>query len=66
MSLLHLVIILAAIGCLLWAFNRWFTAIDPGVKKIINFVVLAACVLIALYAFGVFDSLSSVRVPRIP
>ena len=66
MSLLHLIIILCVIGFLLWAFNRWFTAIDGNIKKIINFVVLAACILIALYAFGVFDSLSSVRVPKIP
>ena len=65
MGLLELVIILAVIGFCLWLFNRYFKAIDGGVKQIINFVVLAVCVLIVLNAFGLFNFLHDVRVPQI-
>jgi hypothetical protein len=65
MGLLELVIVLAVIGVLLWAFNTYVTAIDGGIKKLINIVVIVVCVLIVLSAFGFFNVIHDVRVPQI-
>lgn len=56
MSLISLFISLVVIGVLLWLFNNYVTAIDPKIKKIINWVVLAAVVIYLLYIFGILPA----------
>lgn len=65
MTLIQLLLILILFGVLLWLFNFYVTAIDAGVKKLINIVVIVALVLLCLYAFGVLDAIRGVRVPRV-
>lgn len=62
MSLIALVLILVAIGVLMWLFNTKFTAIDGTYKQIINIVVLVVVVLWLLKVFGLLDAIGSVRV----
>jgi hypothetical protein len=64
MSLLSLVVILIAVGILLWAFNTYVTTIDARIKQIINVVVIICAVVFVLSAFGVFD-LVNIPVPRL-
>lgn len=64
MSVIQLVLILCAIGVLLYLFNKYVTAIEPNIKQLINIVILVAAVLIVLAAFGIFGLLD-VQVPRL-
>lgn len=64
MGLIHLVIILAVIGVLLWAFNTYVTAIDPKMKRIINFVVIAVVILWLLGVFGILPT-GDITIPRV-
>ena len=63
MSLLHLVVILIVIGFLLWAANR-FIPLEPRIKSIMNTVVIIAVILWLLSVFGVFGSLTSIRIGK--
>lgn len=65
MSLLQLCLVIAIIATLQYCFNRWWTTIDPVGKKIINIICWVAMILIALYAFGVWDRINSIRTPHI-
>ncbi len=64
MSLLSLVIALVVIGVLLMALNR-YVPMDAKIKSIINVVVVLCVVAWLLSVFGLFDSLGTVRVPRV-
>ena len=63
MSLLHLAVVLIVIGVLLWAVNR-FIPMEPRIKSILNVVVIIAVILWLLSAFGVFGSLTSIRIGK--
>lgn len=65
MSLYALVVAIVLIGLALAAINRWIP-LEPGIKRLLNIVVIAALVLFCLMAFGVFDHLKDIKVPRIP
>jgi len=66
MSLVSLVIVLIVVGVLLWLVNTYLAAvIDAKILKIINIVVIVAVVLWLLSVLGLFDSIGSVRVPRL-
>jgi len=66
MSLVALVITLIIVGILLWLVNTQLgSIIAPPILKIINIVVIVAVVLWLLSVLGLFDSLGSVRVPRL-
>lgn len=67
MSMISLVITLAFIGVLLWAFNKYVTAIDTKIKQLINVVVIICMVVYVLYAFGVLGhgSITDVKVPQL-
>ena len=65
MSLISLIVILIVFGILLWVFNTHVTAIDPKVKSLINVVVVVVLILFVLYAFGIWDDVRSVKVPRV-
>ncbi len=63
MDLLTLIIVLAAVGVVLWALNKWGSAfIDGNVLRIINIVALVVIVLWVLSLFGILDIVRSVHV----
>lgn len=60
-SLLHVVIVLVLAGVILWAINTYIP-MQPGIKKLLNIVVIIVLVLWLLKAFGVFDSIKNINV----
>jgi hypothetical protein len=61
MNLIQVVEVLVVVGVLLWLVNR-FIPMQGTIKPILNGVVVIALVLWLLNAFGLFHSLSRVRV----
>jgi hypothetical protein len=61
MPLLQLLEVLVVVGVLLWLVNR-FIPMQGAIKSILNGVVFIALVLWLLNAFGLFHSLSRVRI----
>ena len=64
MSLITLVVTLIVIGVLLWLVNAYIP-MDGKIKKILNGVVVICVVVWLLYAFGILDHASQIRVPRV-
>jgi hypothetical protein len=62
-SLINLVIILVAVGVLLWLVNTYIP-MDPKIKSILNAVVVIAVVIWLLQAFGLLDTLKSIHLGR--
>jgi len=63
MSLITLLIVLAAFGLILWLINT-YVPMDATVKRVIMVVGIIAIIVYALYAFGVLDDIKDVKVPR--
>jgi hypothetical protein len=63
MPLINVVIVLMVVGVLLWLVNTYLP-MDGKIKSILNGVVVIAVVLWVLQAFGVLDSLNTVRIGR--
>lgn len=63
MSLISLVITLIIIGVLLWLVNAYIP-MDGKIKKILNIVVVICVVVWLLFAFGILDHASDIRVPQ--
>jgi hypothetical protein len=61
MPLIQLLEVLIVVGVLLWLVNR-FIPMQGSIKSILNGVVVIAVVLWLLNVFGLFHSLSSVRI----
>ncbi len=61
MPLLQLVMVLVVIGVLLWLVNS-FIPMQGSIKRILNVVVVIAVVLWLLSVFGLFHSLSGLRI----
>jgi len=61
MPLIQLVLVLIAVGVLLWLVNTYIP-MDSKIKQILNIVVVIAVVLWLLQVFGVLGSLSGVTV----
>lgn len=61
MPLLQIVVALIVVGVLLWLVNR-FIPMAGSIKSILNAVVVICVVLWLLNVFGIFYSLSRVRV----
>jgi hypothetical protein len=61
MPLLNVLIILIVIGVLLWLVNAYIP-MDGKIKRILNIVVVIAVVIWLLKVFGLFSSLSNMRV----
>ena len=61
MSLITLVLVLIVVGVVLWLINR-FIPMQSTIKKILNVVVVVVVILWLLSAFGIIDSLSTVRI----
>jgi hypothetical protein len=58
---MQLVITLVVVGVLLWLVNRYIP-MQATIKSILNGVVVIAVVLWLLNVFGLFQSLSKIRV----
>lgn len=63
MPLLQIVIVLIVVGVLLWLVNS-FIPMQGTIKSILNAVVVIAVVLWLLNVFGLFHSLSGIRIGR--
>lgn len=61
MPLIHVVLVLIAVGVLLWLVNR-FIPMQGTIKSILNGVVVIAVVLWLLDIFGLFHSLSNIHI----
>ncbi len=61
MPLIQVLEILVVVGILLWLVNR-FIPMAASIKSILNGVVVIAVVLWLLNAFGLFHSLSKIRI----
>lgn len=61
MPLLQLIIVLVVVGVLLWLVNR-FVPMAGSIKSILNAVVVIGVVLWLLNVFGLFHSISRIRV----
>jgi len=63
MPLLQAVEILVVVGVLLWLVNRYIP-MQSSIKSILNGVVVIAVILWLLNAFGLFHSLSRMRIGK--
>jgi hypothetical protein len=63
MPLINLVVILIAVGVLLWIVNTYIP-MDRKIKNILNIVVVIVIVIWLLQVFGVMGSLDSIRIGR--
>ena len=63
MSLINLIVVLIVVGLLLWLVNRYIP-MEARIKSILNVVVIIAVILWLLNVFGLFHSLSGVRIGR--
>jgi hypothetical protein len=63
MPLIQLLEVLIVVGVLLWLVNR-FIPMQSSIKSILNGVVVIAVVLWLLNVFGLFHSLSAIRVGK--
>ena len=61
MPVLNIVIVLIVVGVLLWLINTYIP-MDGKIKNILNIVVVIAVILWLLKAFGVWDSVKSIRI----
>jgi hypothetical protein len=61
MPLLQILLTLIVVGVLLWLVNR-FIPMAGSIKSILNAVVVIAVVLWLLNVFGLFHSISRIRV----
>jgi hypothetical protein len=64
MSLISLIITLVVVGVLLWLVNTYLP-MDGKIKKILNIVVVICVVVWLLFAFGIIDRSSDIRVPQV-
>lgn len=61
MPLFNVLLVLIVVGVLLWLVNNYIP-MDRKIKNILNIVVIIVVVLWLLRAFGILDSLSSIRI----
>ena len=61
MSLLSLIIVLAAIGLLMWAINN-YVPMQDGIKKVLNVAVIVIIVLWLLSIAGILPDLNAIKV----
>lgn len=65
MSVIALVIILVFLGVIGWFVNVKGTALNPAIRWIINAVLIITAIIIALSAFGVWNEVKDVQVPKL-
>lgn len=65
MSVLGLIAALLFLGGVLWLVNMKIPNLNPTIRWIINTVVIIIAIVIALVAFGIWDEIRGMRVPKI-
>jgi hypothetical protein len=63
-SLLSLLLTIAAIGLVVWLLNR-FVPMPAPIPNILVAIAVIVCLVLALSAFGVLDDIQDVQVPRV-
>ena len=63
MPFINLIIILVAVGVILWLVNNYIP-MDRKIKSILNIVVVIVVIIWLLSVFGVIGSLSGLRVGK--
>ena len=63
MPLIHLVLVLVAVGVVLWVINSYIP-MQATVKKILNVVVVIAVIIWLMSVFGLIGNLSTIRVGK--
>ena len=61
MPLIHLVIILAVVGMVLWIINNYIP-MQSTIKRILNAVVVVGVIVWLLSVFGIIGNLSTIRI----
>jgi hypothetical protein len=61
MPLINVVMVLIVVGVLLWLVNTYLP-MDRKIKSILNAVVVIAVIVWLLRVFGLFQSLSDIRI----
>lgn len=61
MPLLTIILVLVVAGVILWLVNK-YVPMDAKIKNILNIVVVIIVIIWLLRAFGILDSLKSVRI----
>jgi hypothetical protein len=66
MSVVSLVVILLGLAAVLWLVNSKATAaLNPTMKAIINIVVITVAIILVLSAFGVWQEIRGIQVPKL-
>jgi hypothetical protein len=61
MSLISLIVIIVAIGVILWAVNKYIP-MEPNIRNLLTIVVIVILVLWLLSLFGILPDLNAIRV----
>lgn len=64
MSVIALLVILIILGVVLY-FVQGSDKINATIKKILWVVIIAIAILLVLWAFGIWDEVRNVRVPKL-
>lgn len=65
MSILTLVILLLFLSAVMWFVNAKGAAMNSTMKLIINIALIATAIILVLSAFGVWDQVRNVQVPKL-
>lgn len=65
MSVLVLIVLLLVLAAVLWLVNVKGAAMNATIKMIINIVVITLAILLVLSAFGVWDQVKNIQVPKL-
>lgn len=65
MSIITLVILLLFLASVLWFVNAKGASMNATMKLILNIVLIAIAILLVLSAFGIWDQIKSMQVPKL-
>lgn len=66
MSVISLVVLLIGLAAVLWLVNTKVTAsLHPTMKTLINIVVITAAIILVLQAFGIWQEIRGIQVPKL-
>lgn len=65
MSVIALLVVLLFLAGILWFVNVKIPNLNPTIRWIINAVIIVIAVILVLAAFGVWDTVKDIKVPKI-
>lgn len=65
MSVIGLIVVLLFLAGILWLVNAKIPNLNPTIRWIINAVLIVIAAVITLAAFGVWEEVKGIRVPKI-